>query len=140
MAAINAALASKLDHLATRIEAAVATNIEELEIKFQNVQNEVKKLKDHVDDGMNHVENVLKFDIDCVGPCGKNEQYSRKNNLQVICLEEEDRANLEEKFITFFHGHLEEDITSEEIDIIHRTGPKKGGGGGHQGLPCEGKL
>ena len=111
----------------------VATNIEELEIKFQNVQNEVKKLKDHVDDSRNHVENVLKCDIDCVGLCGKNEQYSLKNNLPVICLEEEDRAILEEKFITVFHGHLEEDITSEEIDIIHRIGPKKGDRAGHQG-------
>ena len=75
---INAALDSKLDQLATRIEAMVATKIEELERKFQNVQNEVKKLKDDVDDSINHVESVLKYDIDCVWDYAvKNEQYSR---------------------------------------------------------------
>ena len=75
---INAALDSKLDQLATRIEAMVATKIEELERKFQNVQNEVKKLKDDVDDSINHVESVLEYYIDCVWDYAvKNEQYSR---------------------------------------------------------------
>ena len=93
----------------------VATKIEELERKFQNVQNEVKKLKDDVDDSINHVESVLKYDIDCVWDYAvKNEQYSRKNNLRVFDLEEEDRENLEEKFITSVRDHLKEDITSEE--------------------------
>ena len=87
MDAINAALDSKLDQLATRIEAMVATKIEELERKFQNVQNEVKKLKDDVDDSINHVESVLKYDIDCVWDYAvKNEQYSRKNNQLVIIM------------------------------------------------------
>ena len=117
MDAINAALDSKLDQLATRIEAMVATKIEELERKFQNVQNEVKKLKDDVDDSINHVESVLKYDIDCVWDYAlKNEQYSRKNNLRVFGLKEEDRENLEEKFITSVRDHLKEDITSEEIN------------------------
>ena len=75
---INAALDSKLDQLETRIEAMVATKIEELERKFQDVQNEVKKLKDDVDDSINHVESVLKYDIDCVWDYAvKKEQYSR---------------------------------------------------------------
>ena len=140
MDAINAALDSKLDQLATRIEAMVATKIEELERKFQNVQNEVKKLKDDVDDSINHVESVLKYDIDCVWDYAvKNEQYSRKNNLRSFGLEEEDRENLEEKFITSVRDHLKEDITSEEIEIIHRIGPKKSGEGGDQGSRREGK-
>jgi len=66
MDANNAALDSKLDQLATSIEALVATKIEELERKFQNAQNEVKKLKDDVDHSITHVENVLKYDISCM--------------------------------------------------------------------------
>ena len=48
MAAINAALDTKLDQLAARIENMVTLKIEELERKFENVEDEVKKLKDDV--------------------------------------------------------------------------------------------
>ena len=54
----------------------------------------------------------------------KNEQHSCENNLWVLGLEEEDRENLEEKFLTFVCDHLEEDITSEEIEIIQGIGPR----------------
>ena len=93
-----------------------------------------------VDDSINHVESVLKYDIDCVWDYAvKNEQYSRKNNLWVFGLEEEDRENLEEIFITSVRDHLKADITSEEIEIIHRIGPKKSCQGGEQGSRREGK-
>ena len=64
MEAINAALDTKLDQLAARIENMVTTKVEELEKKLQNVEDEVKKLKDDVDDSINHVESMLKHDID----------------------------------------------------------------------------
>ena len=46
MDAINAVLDTKLDQLAARIETMVTAKIEELERKFENVEDEVKKLKD----------------------------------------------------------------------------------------------
>ena len=89
MDVINAALDSKLDLLAIRIETMVTT-------KFQNIQDEVTKLRDKMDESVNHVESVLKQDIDSVWEYAvRNEQYSRKNNLWVLGLEEDERENLE---------------------------------------------
>ena len=42
----------------------VTSKIEELERKFENVEDEVKKLKDDVDVSIHHVESVLKDEID----------------------------------------------------------------------------
>lgn len=44
MEAINMVLNTKLDQLAARIETMVTTKIEEFKKKFQNVEDEVKKL------------------------------------------------------------------------------------------------
>ena len=41
--------------------------------------------------------------------------------------------------VTSVRDHLKEDITSEEIEIIHRIGPKKSSEGGDQGSRREGK-
>ena len=129
MDAFNAALDSKLDQLATRIEAMVTTKIEELERKFQNVENEVKQLKDDVENSINHVESVLKHDIDLTWEYAvRNEQYSRKNNLRVHGLVEDERENLEETFIKFVQDNLQEDISADEIEIIHRIGSRKRSG------------
>ena len=126
MDAINAALDSKLEQLARRIEAMVATKIEELEKKLHN---EVTKLRDEVDDSINHVESVLKQDIDTVWEYAvRNEQYSRKNNLRILGLDEDEGENLEEKFIKFVGDNLHEEVQSNEIEIIHRIGAKRSGG------------
>lgn len=139
MEAINAALDTKLDQLAARIETMVTTKIEELEKKFQNVEDEVKKLKDDVDDSINHVESMLKDDIDLTWEYAvRNEQYSRKNNLRVLGLAEDERENLEEKFIKFVEDNLEEEISTDEIEIIHRIGARRSGGG-EQGSRRDGK-
>ena len=50
----------------------------------------------------------------------KNKQYSRKNNLRIHGLEEEQGENLEEKFVRFVRENLQEEIRPDEIEIIHR--------------------
>lgn len=140
MAAINAALDMKLDQLVARIENMVTSKIEELERKFENVEDEVKKLKDDVDDSINHMESVLKHDIDLTWEYAvRNEQYSRKNNLRVLGLMEEERENLEAKFIKFVEDNFQEDISANEIEIIHTIGARKSGGG-KQGSRRDSKL
>ena len=51
-----------------------------------------------------------------------NEQYSRKNNIRILCITEEHDENLEQKFIKVIKENLDEDIKPEEIEIIHRIG------------------
>ena len=139
MAAINAALDTKLDQLAARIENMVTSKIEELERKFENVEDEVKKLKDDVDDSIHHVESVLKDEIDLTWEYAvRNEQYSRKNNLRVLGLVEEEEENLEAKFKKIVKDNLQEEISADEIEIIHRIGVRKSGRG-EQGSRRDGK-
>lgn len=70
----QAALNSKLDQLAARIKTMVTTKIEDK--KFNNVEDEVKKLKDNVDNSINHVESLLKHDIDLTWEYAvRNKQY-----------------------------------------------------------------
>lgn len=116
--ALNVVLDTRLNQLAERIESMVFTKIQELEEKFQNIDTEVKKLKEDVDDSINHVEVVLKQDVDCVWEYAvKNEQYSRKNNLQIHGLDEEEGENLEERFVQFVQENLHEEIQPTEIEI-----------------------
>ena len=112
--------------LATRIEAMVTSKIDELEKKFQNVEKEMEKLKDDVNESINHVEDLLRQDIDQTWEYAvRNEQYSRKNNLRVLGLEEEEGENLEEKFIKLIGENLQEEVSADEIEIIHRIGAPK---------------
>ena len=121
----GAILDKKLDLLASRLESKIETKIAELEAKFQNVQNEIKELKEDVSDSINHVEYVLKQDIDCTWEYAvKNEQYSRKNNLRILGLDEREDENLEEKFIEAIANNFNETVESNEIDIIHRIGQR----------------
>ena len=48
----------------------------------------------------------------------RNEKYLRKNDLQVLGLVEEERENLETKFIKFVEDNLQEEISADEIEII----------------------
>ena len=52
----------------------------------------------------------------------RHEQYSRKNNLRILGLEEHAGENLEETLVNFAKEHLHEEIKAEEIEIIHRIG------------------
>ena len=113
----------KLDLLASRLESKIETKIAELGAKFQNIKVEMKELKEDVNDSINHVEYVLKQDINCTWEYAvKNEQYSRKNNLRILGLDEEEGENLEDKFIEAIISNLNETIEKQEIEIIHRIG------------------
>jgi len=83
-------------------------------------------IKEDFNQSINHVEDVLKRDIGYTWEYWvKNEQYSRKNNLRILGLEEEPEENLEEKFITAIENDLGETISSDEIEIIHRIGQQR---------------
>ena len=113
---LGAMLDKKLDLLASRLESKIET-------KFQNIKVEMKELKEDVNDSINHVEYVLKQDINCTWEYAvKNEQYSRKNNLRILGLDEEEGENLEDKFIEVIISNLNETIERQEIEIIHRIG------------------
>ena len=114
--AFNAVLESKLEQLAARLESMMTAKIQELEGKFNNIQSEVEKFKEEVDDSIRHVEYVMKRHNDSVWEYAvKNEQYSRKNNLRIHGLEEEEGENLEEKFVKFVRENLQEQIRPDEI-------------------------
>lgn len=53
-----------------------------------------------MEESINHVENILKQDIDQTWEHAvQNEQYSRKNNIPLLGFEEEPSESLESKFI-----------------------------------------
>lgn len=89
----------------------------------------MEKLKDEVDESINRVEGVLRQDIDQMWEYAvRNEQYSRKNNLRVLGLEEEEGENLQKNFIKLIGEHLQEEVLANAIEIIHRIGaPKRDG-------------
>ena len=85
---LGAMLDKTLDLLASRLESKLETKIAELEARFQNIKVEMKELKEDVNDSINHMEYVLKQDINCTWAYAmKNEQYSRKNNLRILGLD-----------------------------------------------------
>ena len=136
---ISAVLDTKLEGLVTRIESMMTAKIQELEAKFESIQSEVKQLKQEVNESINHVEDVLKYDIDQVWEYAvKNEHYSRKNNLRILGLDEEEGENLEQKFVEFVKENLQEELRPEEIEIIPRIG-KKNNNDGDQGSRRERK-
>ena len=122
---IGAILDKNLDLLASPLESKIKTKIAELEAKFQNVQKERKELKEDVSDSINDVEYVLKQDIDCTWEYAvKNGQYSRKNNLRILGLDEGEDENFEEKPIEAIAKNLNETVESKEIEIIHQIGQR----------------
>lgn len=54
-----------------------------------------------------------------------NEQYSRKNNIRLLGLEEQLDENLETKFINCLQENLGEEVKPDEIEIIHRIGTRR---------------
>ena len=100
----------KLHLLASRLESKIEMKIAELEAKFQNIQRNKKELTD-VSESINHVEYVLNQDIDCTWEYAvKNKQYSRKNNVWILGLDEVEDENLEEKFIKAMANNLDETV------------------------------
>ena len=102
------------------------TKIAELEKKFKGISKEITKIKDDFNESINYVEDVLKHDIDLTWEYAVcNEQYSRKNNLRILGIDEQEGEDLEGKFISCMRENLGEEVKPEEVEIIHHVGPKK---------------
>ena len=68
---------------------------------------------------------MLKQDIDTTWEYAvRNEQYSRKNNLRILGVDEEEGEDLEPKFITLIKENLDEEVKPEDVEVIHRIGVK----------------
>ena len=102
------------------------TKIAELEKMFEGISNEITKIKDDFNESINYVEDVLQHGIDLTWEYAvRNEQYSRKNNLRILGIDEQEGEDLEGKFISCMRENLREEVKPEEVEIIHRVGPKK---------------
>ena len=124
--ALNSILDVKLEELTTRLSVMMDTKIAELEKKFKGISKEITKIKDDFNESINYVEDVLKHDIDLTWEYAvRNEQYSRKNNLGILGIDEQEGEDLEGKFISCMRENLGEEVKPEEVEIIHRVGPKK---------------
>ena len=67
----------------------------------------------------------MKHDIDLTWEYAVcNEQYSWKNNLRILGIDEQEGEDLEGKFISCMRENLGE-VKPEEVEIIHPVGPKK---------------
>ena len=103
--ALNSILDVKLEELTTGLGVMMDTKIAELENKFEGIRKEITKIKDDFNDSINYVEDVLKQDIDLTwGYAARNEQYSRKNNLRILGIDEQEGEDLDGKFI-YPHGY-----------------------------------
>ena len=123
--ALRSILDEKLEELATRLSAKIDDKIAELEKKFDGICREIKEIKEDFNDSLNHVENMLKQDIDATWEYAvRNEQYSRKNNLRILGVDEEEGEDLESKFITLIKENLDEEVKPEDVEVIHRIGVK----------------
>ena len=124
--ALNSILDVKLEELTTRLSVTMDTKIAELEKKFKGISKEITKIKDDFNESINYVEDVLKHDIDLTWEYAfRNEQYSRKNNLGILGIDEQEGEDLEGKFISCMRENLGEEVKPEEVEIIHHVGPKK---------------
>ena len=94
-----------------------------LETKIEVVGDEIAKVKIELGESINHIEESLRHDVDLTWDYAvNNEQYSRKNNIRTLGVDEEPDENLECKFIEVIKENLDEEIKPEEIEIIHRIG------------------
>ena len=116
----------KLDEFTTRLSAMMDEKIADLQEKFEGVQGQLLQMKEDFNETVNHVEHDLRKDIDSTWEYAvRNEQYSRKNNIRLLGLEEEPDENLEAKFIACMQENLGEEVKPEEIEIIHRVGVRR---------------
>ena len=110
--ALNSILDVKLEELTTRLSVTMDT-------KFKGISKEITKIKDDFNESINYVEDVLKHDIDLTWEYAfRNEQYSRKNNLGILGIDEQEGEDLEGKFISCMRENLREEVEPEEVEII----------------------
>lgn len=130
-ALIEGILDAKLDSLAARLENMLNEKVKALESKFQNLEKEITDLKDDYNISLDHVERDLRTDINETWEYAvKNEQYTRKNNVQIHGLEENSDEDVEAKLIGMAMDELGVEIKPEEIEIAHRIGQARNNSSG----------
>ena len=87
--AVRSVLDEKLDEFTTRLSTMVDKKIADQQEKFEGVQEQLLQIKEDFNETVNHVEHDLRKDIDSTWEHAvRNEQYSRKNNIRLLGLEE----------------------------------------------------
>ena len=114
--ALTSVLDEKLDEFTTRLSAMMDEKIADLQEKFDGVPEQLLQMKEDFNKTVNHVEHDLRKDIDSTWEIAvRNEQFSRKNNIRLLGLEEEPDEHLEAKFIACMQDNLGEEVKPEEI-------------------------
>ena len=125
LTALKSILDEKLEVLAERLSAMMDNKIAELEGKLAGIGKEITTVREDFNESIHHVENILRQDIDHTWEYAvQNEQYSRKNNLRILGMAEEEEEDLEAKFIASMKENLGE-IKAEDVEIIHRIDHRK---------------
>lgn len=125
MSILSKILDTKLEQLAMRLENMMTEKLKEMEAKLKDIKKEMQELKEDFNDSLNQVENIRREQVNEAWQYAvRNEQYSRKNNIRILGVAEEDHENLENKIIKLGtdYDELAVDIKKEEIEIAHRVG------------------
>ena len=122
--ALNSILDVKL--VTTHLSVMMDTKIAELEKTFAGISKEIIQIKDDFNESIKYVEGVLRQDNDLTWEYAvRNEQYSRKNNLRILRIDEQEGEDLEGKFISCMRENMGEEVKPEKVEIFHRVGSKK---------------
>lgn len=114
MSILSKILDTRLEQLAMRLENMMTEKLKEMEAKLKDVKKEMEELKEDFNDSLNHEENILREQVNEAWEYAvRNEQYSRKNNIRILGLAEEDHENLENKIIKLAKDELAVDIKEE---------------------------
>lgn len=94
-------------------------SLDERIVALTNIFHEtVKSLRDELSEEKNKVA-ALEIKMD------ELEQYSRRNNLRIFGVKEEDREDTDKLLITLFENKLKIQVDVKDIDRCHRVGPKR---------------
>ena len=89
--------------------------IDDLRTQTTNLKSTINSLSESVGNNYDHGKD-LQFLVD------RQEQYSRKNSIRITGVTEETGESIENKTISILKNEIDVDISSEEIEIVHRVG------------------
>ena len=89
--------------------------IDDLRTQTTNLKSTINSLSESVGNNYDHGKD-LQFLVD------RQEQYSRKNSIRITGVTEETGESIENKTISILKKEIDVDISSEEIEIVHRVG------------------
>ena len=122
---------ASLQEIATLLDEKLATMKQEIvQDLSKRFLNKIEMLEKKVQ-LQEHTINELRKDVDNAKAHSVfNEQYSRRENLKVLGMEESEGENVTEKLLTLFQNTLHVDIHPQEILLAHRLN----GGHPHRGI------